>query len=43
MGIIWILILVGVAFLFRESFQKKEEGLVKSQGSAINILGSSPI
>lgn len=38
MGIIWILILVGVAVLFKESFQKKEEGVVKSQGSALEIL-----
>lgn len=38
MGIIWILILVGVAFLFKESFRNKEKGVVNSQGSAIEIL-----
>jgi putative membrane protein len=38
MGIIWILILVGIAVLFKESFQKKAESVVKSQGSALEIL-----
>ncbi len=38
MGIIWILIFVGVAFLFKESFQKKGEDVFKIQGSATEIL-----
>ena len=38
MGIIWILILVGVAFLFKESFKKKGEEVFKIQGSAVEIL-----
>lgn len=38
MGIIWILILVGLAFFFKESFEKKGDDVVNSQGSAIEIL-----
>ncbi len=38
MGILWILILVGIAFLFKESFQRKGEGEVKSQASAVEVL-----
>ena len=38
MEIIWILIFVGVAFLFKESFQKKGEDVFKIQGSAVEIL-----
>jgi putative membrane protein len=38
MGILWILILVGIAFLFKENFQGKGEDKVKSQASAIELL-----
>lgn len=38
MGIIWILFLVEVAFLFRENFHKTGEGVVRSRDSAIEML-----
>lgn len=38
MGILWILILVGFAFLFKESFQRKGENEVRSQISAVELL-----
>jgi len=38
MGILWILILVGIAFLFKDSFQRKGEDEVKSQASAVEVL-----
>lgn len=38
MGILWILILVGIAFLFKDSFQRKGEDEVKSQTSAVAVL-----
>ena len=38
MGILWILILVGIAFLFKESFQRKGEDKVKNQASAFEVL-----
>ncbi len=38
MGILGILILVGIAFLFKESFERKGEDKVKSQASAVEVL-----
>jgi len=38
MGIVWILILAGVAFLFKENFQRKAEDSVTNQTSAVEIL-----
>ena len=38
MGILWILILVGIAFLFKDSFQRKGEDEVKSQAGAVEVL-----
>lgn len=38
MGILWILILAGIAFLFKESFQRKGEDKVKGQASAMEVL-----
>jgi putative membrane protein len=38
MGILWILILVGIAFLLKESFQRKGEDNVKGQASAMEVL-----
>jgi putative membrane protein len=38
MGILWSLIFVGIAFLFKESFQRKDGDKVRSQDSAVEML-----
>jgi putative membrane protein len=38
MGIIWILIFVGIVFLFRENFQRRREDKVEGHAGALEVL-----